>query len=76
MDHILLNVRVQSIYFQTRDNDLGIEYATSDKRITIDEANNILTDREIECEEVLKVKYEYVELEIPLKEFNTYIIEN
>ena len=76
MSHILLNTRVQSIYFQTRNNELGIEYSTSDKRITIDEAKNILTDREIECEEVLKVKYEYVELEIPLKQFNQYIIEN
>lgn len=75
MQEILLNTRVQAIYFQTRQNALGIEYATSDKRITIDEATNILVDREIECEEVLKVKYEYVELEIPLKEFNNYIIE-
>ena len=76
MDHIVLNVRVQGIYFQTRNNKLGIQYATSDKRITISEAEDILLDRKIEYEEVLKVKYEYIELEIPLTNLENYIIEN
>ena len=73
MDHILLKVKVQVIYFQTRKNDLGIQYATSDKRITIDEATDILLDREIDHEEVLKVKYEFVDLEIPLEDFEIYL---
>lgn len=75
MDHILLKVKVQSIYFQTRNDDLGISYATSDKRITISEAEDILLDRNIEFKEVLKVKYEFIELEIPLNEFENYIIQ-
>ena len=74
MDHIVLKVKVQSIYFQTRNDDLGISYATSDKRITISEAEDILLDRKIEFKEVLKVKYEFIELEIPLNEFENYII--
>lgn len=75
MDHIVLKVKVQSIYFQTRNDDLGISYATSDKRITISEAEDILLDRNIEFKEVLKVKYEFIELEIPLNEFENYIIQ-
>ena len=74
-NNILLKVKVQSIYFQTRKGDLGISYATSEKRITILEAEDILTDREIEWKEVLKVKYEFIDLEIPLKDFEKYIIE-
>ena len=75
MYHILLKVKVQSIYYQTRKDDLGISYATSDKRITISEAEDILLDRNIEFKEVLKVKYEFIELEIPLNEFENYIIQ-
>ena len=75
MDHILLKVKVQVIYFQTRKDELGISHATSDKRITIVEATDILLDREIEYEEVLKVKYEFIELEIPLTNLENYIIQ-
>lgn len=75
MDNILLKVRVQVIYYQTRKNDLGIAHSTSDKRITISEAEDILVDREVEYEEVLKVKYEYVDLEIPLNDFENYLIQ-
>lgn len=74
MDHIYLKVKVQAIYFQTRKNDLGIQYATSDKRITIAEAEDILLDRKIEYEEVLKVKYEFIEMEVPLSNLDEYII--
>lgn len=73
-DFILLKAKVQAIYYQTRENQLGIEHATSDKRITIIEAEDILLEREIPYEEVLKVKYEYTDLEIPLKEYENYII--
>lgn len=74
MNTILLNVRVQSIYFQTLLNDLGIEYATSEKRITIDEAKDILIDRGVQYQEILKVKYEYIELDIPLNKLEEYIV--
>lgn len=74
MHDILLNVRVQVIYYQTPKNELGITHSTSDKRISIAEAEDILLDRKIEYEEVLKVKYEFVELEIPLKDFENHLI--
>ena len=72
--HILLNVKVQAIYFQTDQDELGITYATSEKRITVAESADILLDRQIKYKEVLKVKYEFIELEIPLNDLENYII--
>ena len=73
MSNILLKVKVQVIFYQTRTNELGTKYATSEKRISIAEAEDILVEREIEYAEILKVKYEFVELEIPLNDFENYI---
>lgn len=72
--HILLNVKVQAIYYQTYQDELGITYATSEKRITVAESADILLDRQIRFKEVLKVKYEFIELEIPLNDLENYII--
>ena len=74
LDHILLKVKVQIIYYQTDKDELGKSYATSEKRITVSEAESILVDRDIQFKEVLKVKYEYIELEVPLNELENYII--
>ena len=74
-NNILLQVKVQAIYYQTDLDDLGISYATSDKRITIIESENILADREIDFKEVLKVKYEFIEMEIPLHDLESYLIK-
>ena len=71
---ILLKVKIQAIYFQTPENELGIQHATSEKRITIAEAEDILIDRKVEFVEVLKVKYEDIEIEIPLSEYENYIV--
>lgn len=73
MKTILLKVKIQAIYFMTEESELGIKHATSDKRITIAEAEEILNDRNISHEEILKVKYEDIELEIPLNEYDNYI---
>lgn len=73
MSSILVKVKFQNIYYQTDEDSLGIEYATSDKRITINEATDILIERGIEFKEVLRVKYEYIELDIPLNELENYI---
>lgn len=72
--NIVLKVKIQAIYFQTPKNELGISHATSDKRITIIEAEDILLNRGIEYDEILKVKYEDLEIEIPLNEYENYII--
>ena len=73
MKNILLKSKVQVIYFKSNKDELGISYATSEKRITIEEADNILKDREIDFDEILKVKYEDIELDIPLYDLNSYI---
>lgn len=73
MDSILLKVKVQIIYYQTEKEELGKSYATSNKRITVSEAESILEDRDIQYKEVLKVKYEYIELDVPLNELENYI---
>lgn len=58
----------------TAQNELGIKHATSEKRITIAEAQEILVERKIDFHEILKVKYEHIELEIPFNEYENYII--
>ena len=73
MNTIYVKVKVQAIYFQTPKGDLGISNATSEKRITISEAEKILSDRQIDFKEGLKVKYEFLDLEIPLADFEKYI---
>lgn len=69
---ISINARVQNIYYQGDDDSLGIARATSNKKITQAEARDILIDREILYKEILKVKIEYIELEIPLDELEKY----
>lgn len=73
MATVIVKVKTQVIYFQTQQDELGITYATSDKRITIAEAEEILIDRQIQFKEILKVKYEFQELEIPVNEYEKYI---
>lgn len=74
--YILLKTKIQTIYFQTIEDELGIAYTTKKDNIrtTIAEAEDILLNREIPYKEVLKVKFEDVDLEIPLKELENYII--
>lgn len=74
MATIHLKTKVQLITYETQSHDLGKSYATSPKRITIAEARDILLDRGIEFKEVLKVKYENIDLEIPLLDLESYII--
>lgn len=68
MKGISVKAKVQTIIFQTVDDSLGKEYATSQKRITIAEAGDLLLDRGIEYKEVLKVKPEVLHLELPLED--------
>ena len=54
-------------------NELGITHATSDKRITLAEAEEILSERQIEHNQILKVQYENIKLTIPLTQYENYI---
>ena len=70
---INLKIKIQNIYYQTDQDELGIEHATSEKRITLAEAEEVLTEREISFKEILRVKYEYIDLDLPLETFKKYI---
>lgn len=71
---LTLKAKIQVIYYQTNDDELGQAYATSDKRITIAESEQLLQDREILFKEVLKTKYEYRHIEIDVDDFEKSII--
>ena len=73
-DKINLNPRLQVLYYLTQDDELGKEYATSEKRISLDEAESLLNHREVEFKELLKVKYEVIDIELTVEEFKNYII--
>ena len=75
---ITIKARVQNIYYQDENNYLGIARTTTDKqKLTQAEARDVLIDREIPYKDILKVKIEYIELEIPVEKVEEYItLEN
>lgn len=75
---ITIKARVQNIYYQDENNYLGIARTTTDKqKLTQAEARDVLIDREIPYKDILKVKIEYIELEIPVDKIEEYItLEN
>ena len=73
MSTLQLKTRVQVIYYQSSELDLRQEYATSEKRISLDEAEEILRSRNIEFEQIFKVQYERHTLELKSEEFEKYI---
>lgn len=75
---ITIKARVQNIYYQDENNYLGIARTTTDKqKLTQAEARDVLIDREIPYKDILKVKIEYIELELPVDKVEEYItLEN
>ena len=73
MSTLQLKTRVQVIYYQSDHLDLRKEYATSEKRISLDEAEEILQERNIAFEQIFKVQYERHTLELKSEEFENYI---
>ena len=73
-DKINLNPRLQVLYYLTDYDELGKEYATSKKRISLDEAEIILNHRQVEYKELLKVKYEIINVTMDIDEFEKFII--
>jgi len=73
---VYIKAKIQNIYYQTPQDDLGIARATKEDnvKITLAEAQDILLDREIEYKEVLRVKNEWHHLEIPINELEDYIV--
>ena len=73
MSKLELKTRVQVIYYQSSELDLRKEYATSEKRISLDEAEDILKERNISFEQIFKVQYERHTIELKSAEFENYI---
>ena len=80
MSYILIKTKVQKIYYQTPENELGIAYETKHsnirhERITLAEAEDILLNRKIAYDTILKVVFEDIEMEIPDDQFENFIVE-
>ena len=76
VQNVFLKTKIQSIYYLMKDDELGISYeSTNEKRLSMLEAEQLLKDRGIDFQEVLKVRYEDVEIEIPIHDLNSYIIK-
>lgn len=69
-----LKTKLQLIYYQVDDETLGQFYCNSDKRITLDEAKQILEHEGISFKSVLRVKYRNVELELTDEQIKKSII--
>ena len=70
---LIFTTRVQVIYFSTEDESLEKEFATSKKRISFEDAEQILKSRNIPFKEILKVKYELNDLAIEVKDYKAQI---
>ncbi len=70
---MLIKVKVQSIYYETPDTQLGIFYYNSG-RLTQKQAHDILLENDIEFEAVLKVQADEITLEMTPDELNEFKI--
>ena len=71
-DEIKVSTRLQVIYYQKDNYELGIAYASGEKRVTIEEAQEILKRRKIPYTEILKVKYDTMTIDLPISELENY----
>ena len=71
-DEIKVSTRLQVIYYQKDNYELGIAYASGEKRVTIEEAQKILKRRNIPFNEILKVKYDTMTIDLPISELENY----
>lgn len=68
-----LKLRVQKIFYQTKQDELGIAYANPEKKLSLKVAAGILEERQIDFSSVLRTQIEYVEIELPIKELESII---
>lgn len=64
METISLPVKLQKIYFENENSELGTHYTTSTERLTIKQAEEILDAKEIEYKSVFQVRKETVDIEL------------
>ena len=71
---VKLKTKLQLIYYQVDDETLGQHYCNSEKRITLDEARQILESENIDFKSVLRVKYRNVQLALTDEQIKKSII--
>ena len=71
-DNLDLGSRVQVIYYM-KDDELGITYATYPRRIKFAEAEQLLKDRSLEYDKILKIESEFIRFTISLETFEKNI---
>lgn len=72
---IKLPVKLQKIYFQDDNSDLGIHYVANTERITMNQAEEILQEKGITFKQVFQVKKETVELELTEEQLQELIVQ-
>lgn len=68
MQQIEIESRIQRIYYTKNNGVILSTVANAPKRISIKNACEILKERHIEFNEVLKVQYEVIQLEFEVSE--------
>ena len=73
---MIFDLRLQVIYYETDDEQLGKEYVTNEEnqRISLAQAEELLHQREIPFRDLLKVRFETLQLNMSLADFKKYII--
>lgn len=68
MQQIEIESRIQRIYFTKDDGKLLSTIANAPKRISIKNAKDILSSRNVDFKEVIKVQYEVIKLDFDVSE--------
>lgn len=68
MQQIEIESRIQRIYFTKDDGKLLSTIDNAPKRISIKNAKDILSSRNIDFKEVIKVQYEVIKLDFDVSE--------
>lgn len=70
---INLDVKLQNIYYEDLEGELGLFYTDKKDRITINEAKEILTTNHIDFQSVFKVRKETMTIELTIDQLNNLI---
>lgn len=73
-EKLQLKAKVQVIYYSTPDESLGQIFATPPKPLNVKECEEILKSRNIAFTEVLKKRYQYIDLEMTPFEAEKFLV--
>ena len=73
MDEITIETKLQKIYFEDTQGNLGTHFITENERVTIKQAEEILTEKGIEFKTIFQVRKENVEIHLTHEELETLL---